>query len=179
MERDSPDIMSCIPGVRRAIVLDVNILVLVSSLFALANFPSWYFSALKALTTLIPVRFSLDVWFRLSVSFCIILNFGKATSTSISIIIRSIPTAPAVMTLHSKPLPYIFIIAHTAIMGAFISICIPIAISIWTWVISFVVLVIKLLVEKFLISSILNDSTFPKMSFLKSREKVDATLVTK
>ena len=59
-------------------------------------------------------------------------------------------------------------------MGAFISICNPIESNILTCVTSFVVRVIKLLVENFFISSIPKSITLLNISFLKFLEKDDA-----
>ena len=66
----------------------------------------------------------------------------------------------AVAIVHEIFVVTIFVIAITAITGALIKTVIPIAITFWTWTTSFVVLVIKLGVEKCLISALEKSITF-------------------
>ena len=80
-------------------------------------------------------------------------------------------TATAVAILHSRLLPNILVMAQVAVIGAFIINWRPIPISISTWVISLVVLVIRLLVEKFFISLVSKLSTFLKIASLTLNEK--------
>ena len=75
--------------------------------------------------------------------------------------VTTIITTPAAVTKDNSPLlPTIFNKAQTAIIGALIINCNPIARSISICVTSFVVLVIKLLVENFFISVSPKLSTF-------------------
>ncbi|MNZ75406.1 hypothetical protein D3C78_938820 [compost metagenome] len=106
-----------------------------------------------------PLRFSLDTRFRLSVSSCSFLNLGRTSTIQTATITTSNATAAPVVRVHSQLLPEILSIAHTARMGAFTSSCKPITISICTCVMSFVERVIRLAVEKLLISSIEKDCT--------------------
>ncbi|MNE27393.1 hypothetical protein D3C80_1208010 [compost metagenome] len=69
------------------------------------------------------------------------------------------PTAVPVASDHCQLFPVILRMAQTASRGALISSCRPITISICTWVISLVERVIRLAVEKLLISSIEKDCT--------------------
>ena len=73
----------------------------------------------------------------------------------------------------------IFVTAQIAVIGALIKSCKPIAISISTCVTSLVVLVIKLLVEKPLTSSVSMFSTLSKISFLKFLEKLEEIVAAK
>ena len=141
----------------------LNNWLLVRSLFTLLNLSSWYFSALNALTTLIPVIFSLVTEFNLSISPWTILNLGITIIIKIVIVVIRINTATAVAILHSRLFPNILVTAHTAVIGAFIISWSPIAINISNWVISLVVLVIRLLVEKFFILLVSRLSTFLKI----------------
>ncbi|MNO33421.1 hypothetical protein D3C76_234310 [compost metagenome] len=75
-----------------------------------------------------------------------------------------------VVSDHSQLLPVILSSAHTARIGAFTSNCNPMTISICTWVISFVERVIRLAVEKLLISSMEKDCTLSN-SLERSREE--------
>ena len=148
----------------------------VKLLFALSNFSSWYCSALNALTTLIPVRFSRVTPFNLSINFCTFLNLGNTITIIIAIVVINIATATAVIALHCQLLFNIFVIAHIAVIGAFINSCNPIAINISICVISFVVLVIKLLVENCFTSCIAKSSTLLNNFFLIVFEKFDDIL---
>ena len=160
-----------ITGLKKLNAFWLNSCWFVNFVFTLSNFSSWYSSALKALTTLIPDRFSLVTELILSISSCTTLNLGITMAIIIPIVINSTSTAMAVTILHSILLPNILVIAHTAVTGALIISCIPIAISISIWVISFVVLVIRLLVENFLMSSALKFSTFLNTFSLVLSEK--------
>ena len=127
---------------------------------------SWYFSALNALTTLIPVKFSLVTLFTLSIKVWTFWKFGYTSFNNTNIVKTNISTAPPVSALQVKFLSNIFITAQTAVIGDFIINCNPIAINISTWVTSFVVLVIKLLTENLFISSILKSSILVNKSSL-------------
>ena len=144
----------------------LNIWVFVSSVFPTSNLFSWYPSALKALTTLIPVRFSRVSSFILSIIFWTFLNLGSTNATRRETQDIRTKTAIPVSALHCQFLFKILITAQTAVIGDLIKSCNPIDISIWTFVMSFVVLVIKLLVENFLISCIPKFSTFSNNFFL-------------
>ena len=139
----------------------------VKSLLTLANLFSSNFSALNARTTLIPLKFSSVTPLTLSINFCTISNLGNTIIKSIPIVINKINTHTPVKILHSRDLLTILVIAHTAIIGALINICNPIAINISNWVISFVVLVIKLLTLNFFISAVLKFNTFLNTFSLK------------
>ena len=67
--------------------------------------------------------------------------YKRQMTVSMSI---NITTAHPVAAVHSQPLPAILQTAHTAIIGALSKACIPIAITICTWVISLVERVIRL-----------------------------------
>ena len=138
----------------------------VKLLFACSNLSSWYFSALNALTTLIPVKFSLVTPFNLSINFWTFLNLGSTITISTIITANNITTAAPVIALHCQLLFNIFVTAHIAVIGAFINNCNPIAINISICVTSFVVLVIKLLVENPFTSCIDKFSTFSNIFFL-------------
>ena len=71
-------------------------------------------------------------------------------------------TNPAVTIDSSQLLPSIFMTAHTAIIGDFIIICSPIATIIWSWVMSFVVRVMRLGTEICPSSRWENDMTLSK-----------------
>ena len=88
-------------------------------------------------------------------------------------------TAIPVASDHSNPFPAILVTAHTAMMGAFRIIIKPIVISIWTCVISFVERVIRLSVEKRLISSIEKDSTLRNSWPRRCLEKPAARIAAK
>ena len=141
-------------------------------MFTSSNLSSWYFSALNALTTLIPVRFSLVTSFILSINFWTILNLGITIDINTTITDSKITTPTAVKELHCQLLFKIFVIAQIAVIGAFILNCNPIAITIWIWVISFVVLVIKLLVENCFTSLIPKFPTLLNNFFLTFIENV-------
>ena len=81
-----------------------------------------------------------------------------------------ITTATDVTTLHSQLLLRILVIAQTAVTGALINNCNPKPTNISTCVISFVVLVIKLFVEKPFTSLIDISSTFLNSLPLSSLE---------
>ena len=68
--------------------------------------------------------------------------------------VHSATTKPAVTTESSQLLPRILMTAQTAMIGAFMSICRPMATIIWIWVISLVVRVMRLGTEKACISSL-------------------------
>ena len=81
-------------------------------------------------------------------------------------------TAPAVTTDSCQLVPTIFATAQTAMMGALIITCRPMAITIWIWVMSLVVRVIRLAAENFLTSPLPKaatlSNTFSRISKLKS-----------
>ena len=118
---------------------------------------------MKARTTLIPVKFSRVIRFKLSVNFWNILNFGIANTIIILIITNIINTPMPVATENCHSLPSILNIAIDAIIGALASIWVPITTKFFTCVTSLVFLVIKLLVENLLISSIPNPCTLRKI----------------
>lgn len=66
---------------------------------------------------------------RLSVSVCIFLNFGSASDIRIAIIAIMISSVTPVASVHSSPFPAIFVIAQTAMIGAFTIICKPIVMN--------------------------------------------------
>ena len=76
-----------------------------------------------------------------------------AKSTTTKIITTKMPTADATTTDHSQLLPRIFTTAQTAMMGAFMSICKPSTTTNCTCVTSLDERVIRLAVEKRLISA--------------------------
>ena len=63
-------------------------------------------------------------------------------------------TKPPVTAESVQLFPRILMMAQTAMIGVFMSICRPIATIIWIWVISLVVLVMRLGTEKDCISSL-------------------------
>ena len=71
-----------------------------------------------ARTTRSPVRFSRVTRFMLSSSDCIRRNFGITKTMRKPIITIMTATAAPVAIVHSKPLPAIFVMAHTAVIGA-------------------------------------------------------------
>ena len=86
-----------------------------------------------------------------------------------------IRTATPVAIDHSSPFPAILMTAQTTMIGALMIICRPIVISICTCVMSLVERVIRLSVEKRLISSIENESTLEN-SWLRSRWENEAAM---
>ena len=118
----------------------------------------------------IPAKISLETSFNLSVNFCTILNLGSTIIVKIPITTSKITTATAVTILHSQLLLSILVIAQIAVTGALINNCKPNPTNISTCVISFVVLVIKLLVENSFTSLIDISSTFLKSLPLSSLE---------
>ena len=121
-----------ITGIMTDITRLVNRFVEVSSSLAFSNFASWYSSALYARTTLTPVRPSSVMRLTLSVSRCIILKRGTTRYSTMVIVIIRAATAAAVASVQCISLSAIFTIAHTAIRGAFMTICIPMAKAICT-----------------------------------------------
>ncbi len=110
----------------------------------------------------------------LSVKTCNLLNLGIASERHTLTIERRTTIATAVTTVHAAFLFEILIIAQIAVNGAFISICIPMTINSCICVTSFVVLVIKLAVEKELTSFIEKDITFLNSADLVMNEKLEA-----
>ena len=88
-------------------------------------------------------------------------------------------TATATTTDHCHCREEIFTIAHTARMGAFTIICSPIEMSICTCVMSLVVRVIRLAVEKRLISSIEKLSTLSNTCPRRRNATADAMRAAK
>ena len=101
-----------------------------------------------------PVRFSRATRLISSVFFCTLRNRGRQLDMMSSTSATSATTKPAVTAESVQLLPRILITAHTAMIGAFMSICRPIATIIWIWVMSLVVRVMRLGTEKVCISSL-------------------------
>ena len=148
-------------------------------MFTSSNLLDLNSSALNALITLIPNRFSPPTPLILSINFCTLENFGNTTIINDATVVIRIITQTPVSTDHSKPLFNIFRIAHTAIIGAFTIICSPKPIIISTCVISFVVRVIKLLTENFFISLTPNLNIFLNNISLRVAAKLDAVVAAK
>ena len=74
-----------------------------------------------------PVRFSRATRLMLSVSFCTMRNRGMQVAITITIVAQMTSTKPAVTADSSQLLPRIFITPQTAMMGALIIICRPMA----------------------------------------------------
>ena len=171
-----PEFINVMPGDIIAITLLATRLFSVSSSFAAANFSSWYFSALYACTTRMPVRCSLMILFSLSVIPCTFLNLGTANISDDASITTSMNTAAAVAADHCQLFPDIFITAHTASIGALIIACSPMDTNVCTWVISLVVRFIRLAVENLFISAIEKDSVLSKTSPLSVFASPAATM---
>ena len=155
-----------INGIMMAMERLVNSWISVSSLLASVNLSSWYSSALYARTTRKPVRFSRATRLMLSVRRCMALNFGMTKLMITPITASSTATAMPVANVHSRPLFAILHTAHTAMIGALISIIRPMVTNIWICVMSFVERVMSDAVEKRFISA------GPKLStFLNSSER--------
>ena len=92
-----------------------------------SNFSFWNSSALKACTTLMPVRFSRATRLILSVIFCTRRKRGMQEPIMSSTVVNSTTTNAAVTAESSQLLPRILMIAHTAMMGALIIIWRPMA----------------------------------------------------
>ena len=86
-----------------------------------------------------------------------------------------ISTVTPVARDHSRPFPAILVTAQITMIGALTIIWSPIVINICTWVMSLVERVIRLSVEKRLISSIENESTREK-SWLRIRWENEAAM---
>ena len=111
-------IISIITGIINVITLLVKSIVFVSSLLALSNLSSSFFSLPNARITERPVSISLDTRLTLSTSFCISLNLGIATAISKST--KPIITRTARAITHSIPAPVdiTFITPPIPIIGA-------------------------------------------------------------
>ncbi len=113
-----------------------------------------------------PLRDSLVTRFSLSTSFCISLNFGRATEKiSITTPIRII-TATAIIQLRDMLLFKAIMIPPIPMMGEKASILSPMVVNICIWVTSLVVRVMRVEAEKLSNSSREKDSTFLKTSCL-------------
>ena len=86
-------------------------------------------------------------------------NLGSVIEVIIKISVTRATTATPVLAVHCQLFPTIFVMAQTAITGALMISCSPMVISICTWVTSLVERVIRLGVEKPLISSMEKLST--------------------
>ena len=101
-----------------------------------------------------------------SVCRCTFLNLGSRTIRVKIITDSKKTTKQAVSTESSQLLLTILMTAQTAITGALIRICRPMAMSIWIWVTSLVVLTIRLGTEKPFISCLPKEETLSKISSL-------------
>ena len=101
-----------------------------------------------------PVRFSRATRLIWSVVFCTSRNRGRQLAMMASTVPHRTTTNAAVTADSSQLLPRILITAQTAMIGALIIICNPIATIIWICVMSFVVRVMRLGTEKPCISSL-------------------------
>ena len=162
-------IISIITGIINVMTLFVKSIVLVSSLFALSNLSSSFFSLPNALITDKPVSISLDTKLTLSTSFCICLNLGmaidirrstKPTITSTASAITHPMPAPVDITFNTPPTPSIG--AYSTILNVSThTICICCT--------SFVVRVISEAVENLSSSALEKPITFLYTCPLKSR----------
>ena len=119
-----------------------NKLVLVNLIFALSNRSSSCFSVPNVLITGIPVIISLDTRFILSISFCILLNFGIAKPNKMPI--KTKITINAIPIIQFKGLSLTLMNAPIPMMGAKTTIRSNIIKNIFICSMSFVDLVIKL-----------------------------------
>ena len=76
-------------------------------------------------------------------------------------------------------LPRILMMAQTAMIGAFMSICRPMATTIWIWVMSLVVLVMRLGTEKDCISSLPASMTWWNRSARTEKLKPEAVFAAR
>ena len=86
---------------------------------------------------------------------------------------------PAVMTESSQLLSIILMTAHTAMMGAFMMSCRPMAITICTWVMSLVVRLMRLGTEKLIISCWLKSAILLKTASRTVSAKPAATFAVR
>ena len=94
------------------------------------------------------------------------LNRGSRITSVNTITDSKNTTKQAVRTESSQLLLTILMTAHTAITGALIKTCRPMAISIWIWVTSLVVLTVRLGTEKPFISCFPKEETLANISSL-------------
>ena len=105
-------------GETKASMRVIKMCVSVSLSFTSENLPSWNFSALYALTTLNPVRFSLVTPLSLSFSLCTLLNLGVTMPNTTPKTATSAITHAAVAMVSAPLVFFILSIAHTAVTGA-------------------------------------------------------------
>ena len=126
-----------------------------------------------------PVRFSRATRLILSVSFWTSRKRGRQVDMMASTITHSATTKPAVTAESSQLLPRILITAQTAMIGALMSICRPMATIIWICVMSLVVRVMRLGTEKSCISSLPTSITWWNSCSRTVKLKPDAVLAAR
>lgn len=100
-------------------------------------------SALNALIVLAPSSSSRVSALTESTNHCILRVYGMLRHTTIMHEMRRTMNAPAVTAVHSKLLPAIFRVAHTAMIGALMMLLIPRDTNCMIWLTSFVVRVMR------------------------------------
>ena len=88
----SPLMTNIIDGIMKVMTRFVKSCVRIRSVLASSKRSSSVFSLPNARTTISPVRISLETRFSRSTSFCMLLNFGIASTTSV----RMMPTITAI-----------------------------------------------------------------------------------